>query len=432
MSRDTWAARFFTIWTGQQLSLIGSRAASFSLVWWLTEATGSAQVLATATMALVVPQVLLGPVAGTFVDRWNRRLTILIADGGVALVALFLAYLFWTGAMRPWHVYPILLIRAIGGAFHAPAINASTTLLVPKRHLTRVAGLNQSMQGALNIVGPILGAFLISLLPVHGVMMIDVGTAAFAIVPLLFLSIPQPAAAGETRREPFFTSLRAGFRYVRARRGVLRLLGVAAAINFVVNPAFVLLPLLVTRHFGGGPLELGWLQSASGFGVIAGGLILTAWGGFRRKVVTALLGGALQGLALVLLGGSPSGLLYLAIGAMAVNGLCNAFFNGPLIALFQVAIPPEMQGRIFMVITSIAQGVWPISLAVAGPVGDLIGVRGWFVIGGALMSVLCLGALLVPSVVRLEDALPASDGETRPSEDRDRDMSGDDRPLDGA
>ena len=402
MSERGWRARFFGIWGGQQLSLVGSRAASFALVWWLTETTGSAQVLATATMALIVPQVLLGPIAGTLVDRWDRRLTILFADGFVAMVALVLAYLFWTGTMQPWHVYPVLVARSIGGAFHGPAITASTTLLVPHRHLTRISGLNQTMQGALSVTGPILGAFLISLLPVHGVMLIDVGTAGFAILPLLFLRIPQPTGVTETRREPFLESLRGGFHFVWRRRGVLRLLGVTAAVNFLVNPAFVMLPLLTTQHFNGGAFHLGWLQAASGFGVIAGGLLLSAWGGFRRKVVTAFVGGGLQGLAICVLGGAPSEMFILAVGAMAIGGIFNALFNGPLIALLQAAIPAEMQGRVFMLLSSIAQGVWPISLAASGFVGDWIGVRSWFVIGGLVMSALCFTTLLVPSILHLE------------------------------
>ena len=214
MPKQRWAPRFFTIWIGQRISWLGSRAGGFALVWWLTQETGSAQVLATATLGLILPTVLLGPLVGAYVDRWNRRLILLISDTGIALLSLFLAYVFWSGRMEVWHVYLVIVARAIGSAFHLPAIGASTTMLVPARHLTRIAGLNQSMGGALQVEGPVLGAFLISIMPVHGVLLMDVGTAAFAAIPLLFLSIPNPPVDASKEREGIFASIQIAFRFV--------------------------------------------------------------------------------------------------------------------------------------------------------------------------------------------------------------------------
>jgi len=409
-----WAGRFFTIWIGQQLSWIGSRAGGFALVWWLTRETGSAQVLATATLGVIIPTVLLGPIAGAYVDRWNRRLTILISDAAIALASLLLAYLFWTGQMQIWHVYLVIVVRAIGGAFHGPAISASTTLLVPEKHLTRIAGLNQSMLGGINVFGPMLGAGLISILPLHGVMLIDVATAAFAIVPLLFLRIPQPKRETIEAGERLFTSLRIAFRFVWKKRGIFYIASLAGFMNFVINPVFVLLPLLVTQHFGAGPLQLSWLQSASGGGLIAGGLLLTAWGGFKRKVVTMYVGGGLQGLALAFLGLTPANLLPLAIGLMFANGLLNAWYNGAIAPVVQTAVPPDMQGRVFTLINSICQGVYPISLAILGPIVGLIGMRSWYVGGGLLVFVVCMAALFVPSIAHLEARIAAERADQTP------------------
>jgi len=411
MRENQWAGRFFTIWIGQRLSWIGSRAGGFALVWWLTRETGSAQVLAYATMGLIVPTVLLGPIAGAYVDRWNRRLTILISDGAIACASLLLAYLFWTGQMQIWHVYVAIVTRAIGGAFHGPAISASTTMLVPKQRLTRIAGLNQSMQGAINVFGPMLGAGLISILPLHGVMMVDVGTAAFAILPLLFLRIPQPKRETIEAGERLFTSLAIAFRFVWQKRGIFHIASLAGFMNFVINPVFVMLPLLVTQHFKAGPLELGWLQSASGAGLIAGGLVLSVWGGFKRKVVTMYIGGGLQGLALALLGAVPSNLFPVAIVAMGANGFLNAWYNGATAPVIQTVVPPDMQGRVFTLINSVCQGVYPISLAVLGPVVGLIGMRSWYVGGGLLVFVVCMVALFVPSIAHLEARIAAERGE---------------------
>jgi DHA3 family macrolide efflux protein-like MFS transporter len=405
MNRQRWAPRFFSIWVGQQLSWIGSRAGGFALVWWLTRETGSAQVLATATMGIIVPMVILGPIAGTYVDRWNRRLTILISDTAIACVSLLLAYLFWTGQMEIWHVYLVIVARSIGGTFHGPAIGASTTMLVPERHLTRVAGLNQSMTGTIQVFGPMLGALLISIMPLHGVMLIDVATATFAVLPLLFLRIPQPEAETMEEGERLVTSLRIAFRFVWQKRGILYIAALAGFMNFVINPVFVLLPLLVTEHFQAGPLELGWLQSASGVGLIAGGLLLSLWGGFRKKVVTMYIGGGLQGLALALLGVVPSNLFPVAVAAMGANGLLNAWYNGATAPVIQTVVPPDMQGRVFTLLTSVCQGVYPISLAILGPVVGLIGLRSWYVGGGLLVFAICMAALFVPSIANLEQRI---------------------------
>ncbi len=415
MSRQTWLRRFAPIWIGQQLSWIGSRAGGFALVWWLTKETGSAQVLATATMGIIIPTVVLGPIAGVYVDRWNRRLTILIADTFIALVSLYLAYLFWTDSMQIWHVYVVIVARAIGGAFHGPAIGASTTMLVPPEHLTKIGGLNQSMTGAIQVFGPPLGALLISLLPLHGVMLVDVGTAAFAVLPLLFLRIPQPPRETREAGERIFTSLRAAFRFVWEHRGIFYIAALAGFMNFVINPVFVLLPLLVTEHFGGEALHLGWLQSASGAGLIAGGFLLSLWGGFKRKVVTMYVGGGLQGLALLLLGMIPAHLFPLAVAVMGANGLLNALYNGAIGPVIQSTVPPDMQGRVFTLITSICQGVYPISLAILGPVVGLIGLRSWYVGGGAIVFVVCMAALFVPSIAHLEERLARSGASQSPS-----------------
>ena len=408
MALRRWAPRFFSIWIGQQLSWIGSRAGGFALVWWLTRETGSAQVLATATLGIVVPTVLLGPIAGAYVDRWNRRLTILISDACIACVSLLLAYLFWSGQMQIWHVYLVIVARAIGSAFHGPAIAASTTMLVPEEHLTRIAGLNQSMTGAIQVLGPPLGALLISVLPLHGVMLIDVGTALFAVLPLLFLSIPQPEAESRTAGEPLLQSLRIAFRFVWDQRGIFYIACLAGFMNFVINPVFVLLPLLVTEHFGGEALQLGWLQSASGAGLIAGGFLLSVWGGFRRKVVTMYIGGGLQGLAIVLVGATPSNLFPLAVAAMGANGILNALYNGAIAPVVQTAVPPDMQGRVFTFITSICQGVYPISLAIMGPVVGVIGLRSWYIGGGIIVFAVCLLALAIPSIAHLEERIAAT------------------------
>ena len=398
-----WQIPFFTIWTGQQFSLVGSSVLQFALVWWLTQLTGSATVLAMATMMWVIPQVFLGPIVGAYVDRLNRRVVMIVADSLIALVALWLAYLFWADAMQVWHVYAALLVRAIGGLFHWSTMQASTSLMVPEEHLTRVAGLNQTMQGALNVIGPPLGALLLAVLPFENIMLMDVGTAAFAILPLFFVAIPQPERTLTKSEKPsVWSDVREGLRYVWGWPGLLAVSIMATILNFIMNPAFSLMPLLVTEHFKGDALQLGWLQSSWGIGLVLGGLLLSVWGGFRRRVYTSLVALMLQGLGIMLIGLAPANAFWLAVAGMFVAGSMNALVNGPLFALLQAIVTPEIQGRVFTVVVSMSAAAFPLSLAVAGPVADAIGLRPWYVVGGIVCTLMGLGACFVPVIVNIE------------------------------
>jgi len=403
-----WATPFFTIWSGQAFSLLGSQLAQFALVWWLTQSTGSATVLATATLFGLLPQVFLSPFAGALVDRWNRRLVMMAADSTIAVLSLGLAYLFFSGQVQIWHVYAVMLLRSAGGAFHWPAMQASTSLMVPKEQLARVGGLNQTLFGLMSIAAPPLGALLLSLIPIHGILMVDVGTALMAVVPLFFVGIPQPRRVldlvdGKAAPTSLWSDLRAGFRYVASWPGMLIIMVMATLINFLVTPAFSLMPLLITKHFGGEAIQLGILNSTWGIGLLAGGLALSAWGGFKRRVATSLMGLTGMGVGIMLVGLSPAALFSMAVVGMGVGGFMNPMANGPLFAVLQSVVAPEMQGRVMSLLNAAATAMSPLSLAVAGPLSDLLGIRIWYLMAGLLCVVMGLGGFLVRPVMTLEE-----------------------------
>lgn len=405
-AEQPWARRFFAIWAGQAFSLLGSMLVQFALVWWLTSSTGSATVLATATIFAILPQVVVGPFAGALVDRWNRRKVLIAADGLIALVTLGLVLLFASGRMEIWHVYLAMLLRATLGAFHFPAMQASTSLLVPDEHLARINGLNQGLQGLMNIVAPPLGALLLGLMPLHRVLAIDIVTALLAILPLFFIAIPQPAsrsvAAGANPVRAMLIDMREGLRYVRAWPGLLILILVAMALNFVLVPSGSLMPLLVTEHFGGGALQLGWLEAAMGIGVVSGGILLGAWGGFKRRILTSMMGVIGIGVGTALVGLTPAGLFGVALAGMAVTGFMGPMANGPLFAIVQSTVEPGMQGRVMSLIGSGAGAMMPLSLLLAGPLADVVGVRTWYVIGGAVCVLIALGSLALRPLMEIE------------------------------
>ncbi|HNJ14570.1 MAG TPA: MFS transporter, partial [Anaerolineales bacterium] len=202
-TNKNWAVRFYTLWTGQALSLLGSQLVQFAIIWYLTQTTNSATTLATASMMGLLPQVLLSPFIGTWVDRGNRRMILIFSDAIVALATLGLVILFATGQIQIWHIYIALFIRAVGGGFHQSAFGASVVLLVPKDQLARVQGFNQALNGGLNIISAPLGAFLLSILPMQGILSIDVSTALLAISIVFFTHIPQPER-GEKKPSTFW------------------------------------------------------------------------------------------------------------------------------------------------------------------------------------------------------------------------------------
>jgi DHA3 family macrolide efflux protein-like MFS transporter len=177
----------------------------------------------------------------------------------------------------------------------------------------------------------------------------------------------------------------------------------AMAINFVVNPAFSLMPILITKYFGLGALQLGWLESVWGIGVVVGGLVLSVWGGFKRRVVTSLLGIVGMGIGTLIVGLAPVGAFAVALTGMLVAGFMNPIVNGPFMAVMQSSVAPEMQGRVFSLIQSASLAMMPLSLLIAGPIADKLGVRVWYVAGGVLCIIIGLVAFAVPAIMQVEE-----------------------------
>lgn len=403
---EPWLRRFAPIWGAQVFSLLGSGLVSFALVWYLTQSTGSAAVLATATLVALLPEVFLSPFAGALVDRWNRRVVMIVADSLIALVTVGLVVLFWSGLVQTWHIYVILFLRTLGGVFHWPAMQASTSLMVPERFLARLAGINQAMRGALNIVAPPLAALLLSLTPIYAVLAVDIVTAAIAVSPLFFIAIPQPQRSAPNESitpRRLLLDIRDGFRYLRTMPGLLLMILMATLINLVFSPAMSLLPLLVTKEYGGGVWELSLFESLFGIGVVAGGVLLGVWGGFKRKTNTAALGLIGMGLFMLAPALSPAALFSLAAAGMGLAGSMNSLVNGSFFAIVQSRITPEMQGRVFSLIASLASAMSPIGLAFAAPVAEWLGIRAWFLTGSLVTLLLGAGSLFIPAIRHLED-----------------------------
>ncbi|MFA5612644.1 MAG: MFS transporter [Anaerolineaceae bacterium] len=407
---SNWLANFLPMFIGQMLSLLGSSLVQFALVWYVTKETGSAAVLATATTAALIPNILLGPFVGALVDRWNRKRVMIFADLIVALATAVLAILFALNLDQIWHIYSILFIRSSAGIFQSPAKTASVSLMVPKTQLGRLGGINQAVQGLIDTFSPALGALLMELLPIQGVLSVDIITAAIAIFLLLFfVKVPQPATSAIRQvvtPKSLLADVNSGFKYIFAWPGLLSLMLLASGLNMVIAPSGNLMPLLVTEFFQKGAQELAWLQAALGVGAIFGGVLLGVWGGFRRKVITVLIGIFGISLGIMGIGLIPPSAYNSAIILSVLVGLMGSLANGSLGPLLQTKVPPEMQGRIFTILSSMVLGMMPIGLFLSAPIADHFGVQTAYLFGGILGVSMAIFGLMNKRLVTIDDQLP--------------------------
>lgn len=416
-SKTNWQLPFFTIWTGQAFSLLGSALVGFALIWWMTETTGSATILATAAMFEFLPRVFVGPLAGTLVDRWNRRRVMIVADTTTALATAMLIYLFWAGNLQIWQVFLLMAVRSAAGAFHMPAMLSSTSLMVPEDQLTRIQGLNQLLQGLINIAAPVLGALLLAAIPLHAVLAVDLGTALLAILPLAFIFIPQPKVdpAKAEGKVSLWSDMRQGLRYVWGWVGLRNIVMLAVFINLISLPAITLMPLLVKNEFGGGAMQIASMQSSWAVGFLVGGILLSVWGGFRRKILTATL--AMFGTAFgwLMVGFAHDVAFQMAIAGIFIAGMMNVLLNGPAFALLQSVVAEDMQGRVISLVISLANAMTPIGLLIAGPVAEKTGVSALFIFASLMFIVSGIFTAINADIRNLEETGNGPKAEKGPS-----------------
>lgn len=419
---------FITIWFGQFISMLGSGLTGFALSVYIYQETGSATQLGLSMLSATLPSLLISPLAGVLVDRWDRRWVLLLSDTGAGLSTLMIWLLLGEGHLAVWHIYLANAANSLLGAFQRPAFMASTTLLVPKRQYGRAAGLGQLGAAVSQIVSPLAAGFLIGRIRVQGVILIDFATYLVAALSLLVVRIPRPAESGaEERGRGVLREAGYGLTYLRRRPGLMGLLLLFAFCNFSLGLYAVLFTPLVLSFSTAD--ALGGVLSAGGFGMLGGSLVMSGWGGTRRKVNSLFGALGLAGAFLCLAGLRPNPFL---VGAAA-----SGFFfmvpiaNGSSQAIWLAKVAPEVQGRVFATRAMMATVANPLAYLLAGPlvdylfgplmavdgaladsVGTVIGVgagRGiglLFVTIGLLMSVATLLAYLYPRIRWLEDELP--------------------------
>ncbi|HEX8275788.1 MAG TPA: MFS transporter [Longimicrobiaceae bacterium] len=419
---------FFLIWIGQMVSSLGSGLSRFGLGVWVFEKTGSATSFALVLFFAVLPGVLLSPVAGAYVDRLDRKRVMIATDAGAALGTLAVALLLFAGRLEMWHIYTVVAVGGALGAFQGPAHGATTSLLVPKEQFTRAIGLVQFGQAGTRIAAPVLAAALMGIIGFRGILLIDFASFLFAAGTLLLVPIPNPArAAGGGKRPPIWREAAYGWRYLLERRGLAGLVAVFTVINLAMAIAQgVYQPMVLSTASSA---ALGTISSIGGLGMLAGSLLLSTWGGPRRKMHGVLGAAGLVGLSHVLFGVRAA----VPVWAVALFGVMFAmpFVSGSVTAVMMRKVAPEVQGRVFATIQMVAMSSAPVGYLAAGPladrvfepllrpggalagsVGSLIGVgagRGMglmMIAAGVVMVLSTLAGILDPRIRNLEEELP--------------------------
>jgi DHA3 family macrolide efflux protein-like MFS transporter len=422
---------FLITWIGQAVSLIGSGLTSFALGVWVFELTGSSTLFALIGLCAVLPRILLSPLAGAIVDRWDRRQVMAFSDAGAGLSTLLAIILVVSGRFEIWHVYLVAGANAAFSAIQWPAYMSTVSLLVDEEHLGRANGLMQFGQAASEIMAPVLAGSLTPLIGLEGVMLIDCGTFIFAVASLILVRFPKPdsLAIDDSGIDSFWEQLSFGWKYISRRQGLLGLLGLLAAVNFLWGMVGALIVPMVLSS--GSSQTLGAVLSIAGLGMLAGSLAMSAWGGPRRRIHGVLAFEMFSGVCFLLMGASASVWL-VAVGAFGAH-VTIAVVYGCNQAIWQSKVAPGAQGRVFAAQQMLVRATAPIAYVLAGPLADrlfepllsaggalstsagrVIGVgpgRGiglLFILMGVIKIILPVIGYLQPQIRLVEDELPGA------------------------
>ena len=363
---------FTLVWFGQLVSLLGTGMSRFALTIWAWQITGEATALTLVGFFSFAPAVLLSPIAGVLVDRWNRKIVMMISDLAAGIASIAILVLYATGHLQVWHLY---VTGAFAGAFESfqfPSFSAAISTMVRKEHYARASGMLSMADSSTTIVAPLLAGLLLVAIGISGILIIDIVTFVFGVSMLIFVSIPQPAQEnpGDAPRNLWQETL-FGFRYILARPSLLGLQMTFLASNLIGTIGLVLVAPMILARTSNNEVMLGTVQSALGVGGLAGGVLLSTWGGPRRRVHGVLLGFVGMGVFGQALMGSGHALPVWLAGAFFTTFFLP-FVNGSNQAIWQAKVAPAVQGRVFAARRVLAQMSGPLAMLLAGPLADRV------------------------------------------------------------
>ena len=400
---DNWKRVFAIIWTGQFLSILTSSIVNFAIVLWLSLETGSAEVLAFATMAALLPQSVLGLFTGIFIDRWKRKRVMIMADSFIAFCTLILAVLFYFDLAKISHIYVLLALRSVGSAFHMPAMQASVPLLAPKSELMRIAGINQVIQSVCNIAGPALAGLFITMMKMTNILLLDVA-GAFACLSLCFVFIPDPSHEERNSELHLWREAKEAIMEVRNQYGLSWLFLLSILATFVIMPVSVLFPLMTLNHFAGNAFQVSLVEVSWGGGALLAGALL-GLKKYRWNEILLINGMYIAlGLTFLFSGLLPvSGFIWFAV-LTALGGVCGSLYFATFTTVIQSRIDPGVMGRVFSFYMSFSMLPSMIGLLSTGFLADSIGLGNTFIISGGFLCLIGIISFFIPSLISLKES----------------------------
>lgn len=398
-----WKRKFTILWVGQFLSLISSSAVNFAIIIWLSLETGSAEVLAFAAIAGLLPQALIGPFAGVYIDRWDRKKTMIFADSFVAVCTLVMSISFYMGNESLLLIYVMLGLRSVGSAFHMPAMQAAIPLLAPKEELLRIAGINQIIQSVSSIAGPALGALAIGLLSIGNVLLLDIIGAVFAITALLFIHIPNPENLDKSKAsfKQVIGDMKIGLNVIISNKGLSYLFLYSVIAMFCIMPVAVLFPLLTINHFNGDKFEMSVIEIIWGVGMLFGGGLLGIWKPNIHKIIIINSMHIIIGITFAWSGLLGSEYFVFFVILTALGGMAASLYNASFTTIIQEEIQPNMLGRVFSLYYSSVVIPSVVGLLCTGFIADYVGITQTFIILGLLISSVGIASFFTPALMRL-------------------------------
>jgi MFS family permease len=435
MKRPSGMFGFTIVWVGQVVSLLGTQMSAFALTIWAYELTGSATALALVGFFFVTPMLVFSPIAGAIVDRSNRKWMMALSDlaAGMATVGVLILYL--TGHLQIWHLYVANAVMGLFQAFQWPAYSAAISVMLPKEHYGRANGMMSLAESGSGIFAPLLAGAVLGVIGLGGVLLIDIASFLFAIAALVAIHVPQPPVTQEgiRGRGNLLQEAAYGFRYILARPSLLGLQIIFLLGNFFASLSYGVLAPMILARTGNNELAYGSVSSAGAAGGLVGGLVMSAWGGPKRRVHGVLAGWALASLLDGVLMGLGRG-VPVWIVASFLGALFVPIINGSNQAIWQAKVAPDVQGRVFSIRRMIAWFVNPLALLIAGPLADFVlepsmrtggsltGTFGWlvgtgpgagialmFIFSGLVTLLVGLGGYAVPAIREAETRLPDHD-----------------------
>jgi DHA3 family macrolide efflux protein-like MFS transporter len=398
---NNWKRTFTIIWSGQFFSILTSSLVNFAIIIWLSLQTGSAEILAFAAIAGMLPQTVIGPFTGALIDRWNRKRIMMLADTFIALCTLILALLFWFDKAELWHIFALLALRSVGSSFHMPAMQASVPLLAPSDQLTRIAGINQIIASVSQIAGPALGAMMITIWDIEYVLIFDVAGALIAVSSLFFVNIPNPEKTENSERH-FLKEMKEGAMVVLRNKGLSLVFLYSIIILFFIIPISVLFPLMTLDYFNGTEFQAGVIEAVWSVGALAGGAIMgvKVYNVNRVGLINwtyILLGMAFMGSGIL----SPNGYIWFAV-LTGISGIAGAVYNSAFTGLVQNKIDPAALGRVFSTFYAVALIPSMIGLIGIGFIADTIGLNTSFIISGLVIILTGVIAFFTKPAMKLD------------------------------